>query len=424
MNTGQLHERSREMRPAIILSGHTMGLAVTRALGSRGVPIVLIHHDDRDMAQVSRYVTTAIRAPHPEKETEAFIGCLRDCAPRFRGGIIFPTSDEALVIAAKYKCLLEKDFIVACPEWEVTRRCIDKHLTYDIAAEAGIPAPRTLAPRSWKEIKGYAATAEFPCLVKPCQSHLFYAHFQCKMVRVDTPAQLFEVCERAAEAGLDILLQELIPGGDELVVNYNAYAWGGESLTEFTARHIRNAPPWFGSPRVVCSEEIPEVLPAGRAMLQALGFYGYACSEFKQDPRSGVYKLMEVNGRHNLSTLLAGACGINFPWLHYRHLDSGEAPAAATSRPGVYWIDLTRDLGYSAICLTRERYRVIDYLRPYLRPHVFAILDRKDLRPFRRRVAYLTRQGLGRICQRLRLSRRRPEPAPSPPPSTRGATSW
>ena len=117
------------MRPAIILSGHTMGLAVTRALGSRGVPIVLIHHDDRDMAQVSRYVTTAIRAPHPEKETEAFIGCLRDCAPRFRGGIIFPTSDEALVIAAKYKCLLEKDFIVACPEWEVTRRCIDNRIT-------------------------------------------------------------------------------------------------------------------------------------------------------------------------------------------------------------------------------------------------------------------------------------------------------
>jgi hypothetical protein len=122
---------------------------------------------------------------------------------------------------------------------------------------------------------------------------------------------------------------------------------------------------------------------------------------------------MEVNGRHNLSTLLAVRCGINFPWLQYRHLVCGEVPAAANYHKGVYWVDITRDLGYSALYLTRERYSPGEYLRPYFRPHVFAILDWKDVRPFVRRVAFLLRQALGKIFGRLHGPRRPAAVAPT-----------
>ena len=397
------------MRPAIILSGHTMGLGVARSLGIMGVPVVLIHYDERDMAHVSKYVVAAVRAPHPEKFKEEFIGLLLHCAKRFAGGILMPASDETLTVVSQNKALLEEHFIVACPEWEVTRRCIDKKLTYALAEANGVPSPRTLLPSSREEVEAYAGVAEFPCLVKPCQSHLFYDRFKQKMFCVDTPGQMLEIYERAAEAGLEVMLQEIIPGDDSQVVNYNAYAWGGRSQVEFTAAHVRNAPPWFGSPRVVVSLDIPEVLEPGRKILQALGFYGYACTEFKKDSRNGIYKLMEVNGRHNLSTLLAVRCGINFPWLQYQHLACGELPAAADYRKGIYWVDITRDLGYSALYFTRERYPVADYLRPYTRPHVFAILDWKDPRPFVQRVVFLLRQAFGKITGRL-LGRRRQVP--------------
>lgn len=404
-----------------------MALGVARSLATRGVPVVVVHYDERDMADRSRYVTAAIRAPHPEKKTEEFLGLLLGCADRYAGGVIFPTSDESLTVASRYKTVLEEHFIVACPDWEITRRCIDKKLTYAVAEACGVAAPRTIVPRTWEEVKSYAATVEFPCLVKPCHSHLFYEHFKRKMFRVDTPGQLLAVCEQAAAAGLEVMLQELIPGDDAQVVNYNAYAREGVAVTEFTAAHVRNAPPWFGSPRVVLSQDIPEVIAPGRTLLQAIGFCGYACTEFKKDARSGVYKLMEINARHNLSTLLAVHCGINFPWLHYRHLVAGELPAAAPYRQGVYWVDLTRDLGYSAIYLTRERYTPGEYLRPYLRPHVFAILDWRDLRPFIQRVAYLVRQGCGSIfrglLERLRPSRPRRSDNLGKKPA-KGATSW
>lgn len=393
------------MPPAIVLSGHTMGLGVARALGTMGVTVVLVHYDERDMAHVSKYVAATVRSPHPEKEREEFIGLLQDVARRFNGGVLMPASDESLTVIAQNKGLLEKQYIVACPEWEIVRRCIDKKLTYALAEAHGVPSPKTILPQSRAEVLDYAERAEFPCLVKPSQSHLFYDRFKQKMFRVETAGQMLDIWQQATDAGLEVLLQEIIPGDDSHVVNYNAYAWGGRSLLEFTAAHVRNAPPWFGSPRVVVSRDIPEVLAPGRQILQALGYEGYACTEFKMDARNGIYKLMEVNARHNLSTLLAVHCGINFPWLQYRHLTSGLSPAAADYRKGVYWIDITRDVGYSALKLRQERYSLSDYLRPYLQPHVFAILDWRDFRPFLRRVAFLGRQSLRKIF--CRFSERR-----------------
>jgi predicted ATP-grasp superfamily ATP-dependent carboligase len=209
------------------------------------------------------------------------------------------------------------------------------------------------------------------------------------MVEVANTDQMVSIYRRARNAGLDVMLQEFIPGGDANGVNYNSYFDAGEPLVEFTAEKVRNAPPRFGSPRVAISKVIPEVHEPGRRILKAMKFYGYSCTEFKRDERDGVYKLMEVNGRHNLSSLLAVRCGINFPWLHYRHLVYGERPVASEYQEGVYWVDLIRDVGYSLKCGRQEHYSLGDYLRPYAKPHVFAVLDFKDVRPFAKQCADL-----------------------------------
>ncbi len=396
------------MLPAIIVSGHTMGLGVARALGERGVPVRMFHHDERDMAHVSRYVERAIRVPHPEKEEQAFIQRLleRPLGP----GVLIPTSDEAVVALSKHKAQLEACYTVACSDWHVTQRFIDKHQTYEYAAQAGVAAPRTLMPAHRDEVRAYASVCDFPCLVKPCQSHLYYDRFGTKMKYVESPEDMLCAYEEAELAGLKIMLQEFIPGGDAEVVNYNAYVRGGVPLVEFTAAHVRNAPPWFGSPRVAVSRRIPEVVEPGRKILAAIGFNGYACTEFKRDPRDGRYKLMEVNGRHNLSTRLAVACGVNFPWIHYADITGAELPVASDScREGVYWVDLLRDVAYSAVYARKERYSLKEYLAPYRKGRYFAILDGRDLRPFFLRVWKLgitaVRNGLARWRQSMSFDR-------------------
>jgi D-aspartate ligase len=391
VNTNQ----ERILKPAIVLGSHVMGLAVIRALGSMGVPIVVVVYDEKqDMGYVSRYVTEKITAPHPEKAELEFIDVLMKTAVHLGGGLLIPTSDETLGAISRHKTLLERHYIVACTEWNISEQFIDKKRTYALADAIGVPAPITTIPHSVEDVEIYSRTVHYPCLVKPCQSHSYFDRFKRKMTRVDNLQQMLAAYQEAADAGMETMLQELIPGDDTQGVNYNSYFWNGEPLTEFTAEKVRNAPPQFGSPRVAVSKHIPEVLEPGRKILRAMGFYGYSCTEFKKDARDGIYKLMEVNGRHNRSGLLAVHCGINFPWIQYRHLVFGDLPRACDFRTAVYWIDIIRDIGFSLKFLRTERYSLSQYIQPYRSPHVFAILDKQDPKPFMRRCINLAKSCL------------------------------
>jgi len=374
------------MKPAIVLSAHTMGLAVIRGLGMMGVPIVTVYYNKGDMGYVSKYVTQRILAPHPEESEEQFVDLLVELSNRFNGGLLIPTDDATVATVSRHKSLLEKHYIVACTEWEITKQFIDKKHTYALADAVGVPAPKTIVPQSIEAVERYDQEIQYPCLVKPSQSHLYYEHFGKKMVQVDNLDQMLDAYQQAENLGLEVMLQELIPGGDSLGVTYHSYSWNGEQLVEFTAQQIRNGPPEFGSPRVTLSKHIPEVLDPARRFLNALGYYGFAGLEFKQDPRDGVYKLMELNGRHCRASILDVRCGINFPWLQYRHLVHDELPSASDFEEDVYWIAEERDLGYSLMYYKPEKYSLFDYLRPYLNPHKFATFDIRDPKPFIKRV--------------------------------------
>jgi predicted ATP-grasp superfamily ATP-dependent carboligase len=222
------------------------------------------------------------------------------------------------------------------------------------------------------------------------------------MVRAENLKQMLAMYQQAVNAGMDVMLQEIIPGDDTHVVNYNSYFWDGEPLVEFTAQHLRKAPPEFGSPCVAVSKQIPEVIEPGRRILQAMGFYGYSCTEFKKDPRDGAYKLMEVNGRHNLSTLLAVNCGINFPWLHYRHLVDGVVPEQTSFRENFFWIDMERDLPLIPRRIFEQNERMSQILLPYLNPHVFAVYDSQDLKPFFKRYTDFGRNAVISLFRRAK----------------------
>lgn len=379
----------RNDKPVVVLSGHTMALAVVRALGEAGVPVFVLHYDPRDMAHVSRHVKGAFLVPDPNRDEEAFVEAVARHGQRFRGAMLLPASDETTLAVSRWKADLTSHYVVACTDWEVTRNFIEKRRTYELAARAGVATPETVVPATSDEARAFAGRVGFPLLVKPSQSHRFYDRFKRKMTVVGDEAELERHLAEAQGAGLEVLLQEIVPGSDTAVVNYNAYAWHGEALVEFTARQVRKAPPRFGSPRVVVSERIPEVMEPGRAVLRALGFQGFACSEFKRDARDGRYRIVDVNGRPNLSGLLAVRCGINFPLLHYRHLMYGELPSAAGFAEGVYWVDFFRDAGYSVKHFFEEHHAPWTYLGPYLRKHCDAIYDRGDFRPFLVRARYL-----------------------------------
>lgn len=370
-------------RPVVVISAHTMALAPIRSLGRAGVPVFALYHDGATFARTSRHVRAAFPVPSPATREEDFVRAVLAHGEGLAGALLLPTTDDATAAVARHRAALSRHYLVAAPDWAVARNFIEKRRSYQLAAAAGVPTPATEEVRSSGEAEDAARRLGYPLLVKPSQSHLFYERYRRKMFVIRDRSELLLRVDDALRSGLDVVLQEVVPGPDSAVVNYNAYAWGGRALVEFTARQLRKAPPRFGSPRAARSERIDDLLEPGRRVLQALGFEGFACCEFKRDPRDGRYKILDVNGRPNLSGALAIRCGIDFPLLQYRHLVQGELPRAATFEEGVYWTDVLRDLGYGLRFALQERYRPGEQLAPYLaRARCDAILDRRDPRPF------------------------------------------
>ncbi len=195
------------MIPAIVIGTHTMGLGVIRALGMMNVPIIAIYYKTDDMGYVSKYVQESIHFPNPETEEDHFVERLIDLSKRFPGSPLIPVSDESLKILSKHKPLLQEYYIVACAEWEVIRQLLEKKYTYPLAASVGVPIPKTIMPVSLDDVIAFAKALEYPCLVKPVESHSYYALFRKKVVKASNFDQLFAACKKAEDAWMQVMLQ-------------------------------------------------------------------------------------------------------------------------------------------------------------------------------------------------------------------------
>ena len=382
----------RPVTPALVITSGHQGLGVTRALAARGVPVVVAHAAPRDLAAASRLPAEVVRVPVPEQGPD-FVDALLDLAPRYGAAVLMPTSDEATRDVAARRGELAAVFHVACPPLDAVRRCIDKAGTYALAQELGIAIPVTHAAETAEDVARIAATIDYPCLVKPRESHRYVAQLGAKVALARTAQDLTDAWAAAAELGLGVMVQDVIPGRDVLGVNYNAFRAQGEVRAECTARKVRLSPPRFGIPRVVHSAVVPEVVEPARALLDALGLEGFANVEFKLDERDGVYRLLEVNCRHNRSTLLSVLSGVDFPYMDYRYALTGELPTPVRQRTGGYWIDETDDVLLSLTRAGRDGAGLREIVRPWRGQKVFAAYDRADLGPWAVNVRRLMEKG-------------------------------
>lgn len=377
----------------IVVYSHIVGLALIRALGRRGIPIVVLHYLPVEMGYVSKHVRRHIRITPPTVNEESFISDILALADRYPGALLVPTDDYTVVALSKNRDRLAKHFRVVVNDWSIVKRVVKKQYTYELAGQIGVPCPRTALCETPEDIEKRIGEFEFPCLLKPCEGHQFFEIYRKKVLVVRNISELRARYQELQDFMISVMLQEIIPGESCEGVNYNSYFIGGEPIAEFTAEKVRVDPPFFGSPRVIVSKRIPQIIEPGRELLKALGYSGFSCMEFKRDVRDGVYKLMEINARHNLSGSLAVACGIDFPWIMYRDLVDARKEHATAFREGIYWIDLTKDAMRFIVSRKAEGYSVAEYLAPYWHKHIFGILDIRDPLPFIKRSVDILKKG-------------------------------
>jgi predicted ATP-grasp superfamily ATP-dependent carboligase len=183
-----------------------------------------------------------------------------------------------------------------------------------------------------------------------------------------------------AEGGCNrgLLLQEYCPGDD---VGLAVLMHAGEALTVFQYRARRTFPVDGGVCVLACTEQVNmRLADCAVRLLRALSWEGVAQLDFRHDPVTGRFALLEINGRFWGSAAVAIAAGYDFPYYVWQ-LAHGQTPKIPqTYKIGllVRWLegDIRRLLALlrlrqqnrlRPISLVREGLRLLAGFRPGVR---------------------------------------------------------
>jgi D-aspartate ligase len=347
----------------VVIGGDYQGLGIARSLGRQGIPVCVID-DELSIAGSSRYVQRHLRVPDL-RTAQATVDTLIAAAEshRLRGWVLYPTREETVATVATYREELGKFFRVPTPGWTSVRPAWDKRETYRLAERLGIPAPQTWFPRSEQDLELVDTAA--PVVLKPAIKENFFYATGAKAWRANTKDELLAAYRRAEQvvAEGEILVQEMIPGGGERQFAYCAFFNQGGVVASMTVRRLRQHPSDFGrASTMVETIELPELEEPSVRFLRAIDYYGLVELEYKQDPRDGSYRLLDVNARTWGYHSLGPAAGVDFPYLLYRD-QLGLPVETAHARPGVRWIRLATDLPNAVRDLRAGTARIGDYTR-------------------------------------------------------------
>jgi predicted ATP-grasp superfamily ATP-dependent carboligase len=366
---------------AVVLGGDYQGLGIVRSLGRRWVPVCVVD-DEPSIARLSRHCRASERVADLGDADRLVEDLLRIGRRRgLEGWVLFPTRDETVAALAHHRDRLATVFRVPTARWDAVRWAWDKRNTYRIAAEAGVPTPRTWRPATLADLD--AIDVAPPWAIKPAiKEHFFYAT-KAKAWRADTREQLRELVARAfAITGPgEILVQELIPGDGRQQYAYGALYVDGAPLATMVARRRRQHPPEFGrASTFVETVSEPVVEELSERLLRRIGYSGLVELEFKRHPRDGGFRLLDFNARTWGYHSIAQAAGVDFPHLLFRQ-QLGEPVEPVRAEPGVRWVRLLTDLPTGAVQIRAGDLGLREYLRSLRSADVEAVFSRRDVLP-------------------------------------------
>lgn len=382
--------------PAVVcpLDEH-MGLDIARSLASHGVRVFGIDTDAHVPGRHSNALTF-VHCPHSEETDErAYLDFLLE----FGGGletkaVLYPLSDRHVLLFSEHRAALSERFHIVMPPNDTMVKLTTKDGLDDIARVHDIPAPQTHFLAKPEDIHEVAAQVPYPAILKPTESTYWHSaeitsllrtgltQGRAKVILCHDAEELVSAFEQIAVFDPRMIVQEVIPGEDERLV-YAAFYLDRESapLGYFSGRKHRVIPTGFGSASFVETFDDPALRDAVFKVLSSVGYQGHGGLEFKQDPRDGVYKLIEFNTRFGMWDGLGVRCGVDLPYLSYCDAVGVPVEPQLQFAEGATWLDWQRDLRAFLEYRRQGTWTLGAWLRSIRRPTMIAIYSLADWRP-------------------------------------------
>jgi predicted ATP-grasp superfamily ATP-dependent carboligase len=363
-------------------------LVAVRALGRRGLTVgaVELQSDGAVPTFSSRFC--ACRAEITERTASAQADALEALLEERATDVVIPSHDGTIEMLRAHRDQIERRSKVALAAEPALAVAIDKDATLRVAAELGIPIPRSVTVRHESEVEAAIAEIGLPAVLKPA----------CSWVGSDADAIRLSACavddaerahtelRRLLEHGGSVLVQEYVSGSREAVSFVRSR---GTFAGEFAQRALRTFPALGGSSVLRESIALPaDVSTDARKLVEALDLDGYAEVEFRRDANRRAV-LMEINPRLSASVEVAVRAGVDMPGLVLAWARDESLPTSDPYQVGVRMRWLGGDMAWLRESWNRQdapevqsrAASVTEFARTVRHRNGYDYFDRTDLRP-------------------------------------------
>jgi predicted ATP-grasp superfamily ATP-dependent carboligase len=366
-----------ETTGALVIGGNYGGLGIVRSLGRHGIRVWVLR-DEHASAAASRYAERQFSWTGGDESSQVafLLGLCREHS--LDGWTVFPTTDESAAMLSRNEDHLGKHYLLTTPSWDVMRWAYDKRLTYELARDLEIAIPRTHYPRTREEVG--ALNCSYPVVLKPAVKYQVNSFTAARAWPVHTREELLAHYDEARELVEPdiIMVQELVPGGGETQFSFVALCASGHPLAYGTARRARQYPVEFGhGSTYVEMVEQPEIEEPSRRILDRLRYTGLVELEFKRDPVTGQFKLLDLNARAWAWHSLGRRAGVDFPYLCWQ-MCHDEPVAESRASLGARWIRMATDVPAAITEIRGRRLSRGSYLSSLRPPLEFAVFAADD----------------------------------------------
>ncbi|MEU6999717.1 ATP-grasp domain-containing protein [Nonomuraea sp. NPDC046570] len=279
---------------------HHGTLAVVRSLGRAGVEVHAVLEGRHAPVSRSRYLNRMHTWQGTERTPAALVAELGAMAERIgRRALLIPVDDQGAIIVAEHAAALEPSFLLPRQSPTLPRRLADKAELAELCRRLGIAQPETRVIATLGDVASAVARLGLPLMAKWARPWLLPKGARLRSTSlVQRREQAVRLLGQAGGHGSKLLFQRFVPdspGSDWFFHGY--FDENSSCLFGGTGRKERAYPARSGLTTFGRWLDNPTLEAVAHELGRALGYRGVLDLDFRHDPRSDAYYLLDFNPR-------------------------------------------------------------------------------------------------------------------------------
>lgn len=292
-----------------------IGLALVRDLGRQSYKVIGIGGNPNSIGLSSRYCSIPMLR---QQDAKKLIKQLIEIAEIYKPIGLMTVSESDINLLNNYREELSVYYNLLFPNADMMAIALDKSITAQYALPIGIEVPKSWRIESLAELENLRDEFVFPVVLKWANPHENAAALKAASI----PINKLEYCHDFRMLSAALIRYESINKYPLIQQYYGGHGLGqfflchgGQTLMQFQHERINEWPPEGGTSTLcksVSLDQHQDCLERSKQLLKSIGWTGVAMVEYRYNPASQEYVLMEINGRFWGSTPLALVSGVNF----------------------------------------------------------------------------------------------------------------